>query len=159
MVAGIQREDGQLKAKDDILERARACSETEGDEIHCNMNRQAGLRLSRMWRAKLSNLGQKPCMRSRAYKLILASEGRVSHGLKLLSAVPPWPNLAQETAAGHAQKDAGKAKNASDLLKAREANLKYEVDDLGTTLLGRHVQPCACCCLLLVHHDSQLRMC
>ncbi|CAE7252000.1 unnamed protein product [Symbiodinium natans] len=39
-----------------------------------------------------------------------------------------------ENAAGHAQNDAGKAKNSSDLLKAREANLKYEVDDLGTTL-------------------------
>ena len=44
--------------------------------------------------------------------------------------------LAKENAAGHAQNDAGKAKNSSDLLKAREANLKYEVDDLGTTFPG-----------------------
>ena len=44
--------------------------------------------------------------------------------------------VAEENAAGHAQKDAGKAKNASDILKAREANLKYEVDDLGTTPPG-----------------------
>ena len=42
----------------------------------------------------------------------------------------------EENTAEHAQKDASKARNSSDLLKAREANLKYEVDDLGTTLLG-----------------------
>jgi len=39
-----------------------------------------------------------------------------------------------EQSAQEAESDATKAKNSSDLLKAREANVKYEMDDLETSL-------------------------
>lgn len=42
----------------------------------------------------------------------------------------------KEKEADEAEDDAVKAKNTSDILKARQANMRYEVDDLSNSLLG-----------------------
>lgn len=57
-----------------------------------------------------------------------------------LSRLSPASYFAKERAAEEAESDAVKARNSSDLLKARQANMKYEVDDLHASLPGRRSQ-------------------
>ena len=98
------------------------------------------LRLSKTLKEKWSNLEAQLSTQRLSRKTAVALRVTFAQHVGFVASmffIPTCKNFAKEKASEEAESDAAKAKNSSDLLKARQANMKYEVDDLQASLLGK----------------------